>query len=285
MILLLRFGAAFCFFEWQTAEASCGTMQIQGKVVLITGASEGIGAACALAFQARGARLSIVARNRDKLASVGGPDTLRTAGDITSVEVREALVARTVEQFGGIDILVNNAGMGLYSPASKAPMADARRLFELNLFAPLALAQLVVPHMLERKRGAIVNVSSIAGKITLPWFTLYSVSKFALGSLTDGLRGELKPHGIHVMAVCPGYVKTEFQAHALGTRPPAAIAKGRRFAITAEQCAEAIARGVQRDARTVVVPRIGWVLIGLSRLLPALVESRLSAINQSSASA
>jgi short-subunit dehydrogenase len=260
-------------------------MQIQGKVVLITGASEGIGAACARVFEARGARLSIVARNRDKLAAVGGPDTLRTAGDITSDEMRESLVARTVKQFGGIDILVNNAGMGLYSPASQVAMADARRLFELNFFAPLALAQLVVPHMRERKRGAIVNVSSIAGKITLPWFTLYSVSKFALGSLTDGLRAELKPHGIHAMAVCPGYVKTEFQAHALGTRPPAAIAKGRRFAISAAQCAEAIARGVERDARTVVVPRIGWVLIGLSRLLPALVESRLSAINQGSASA
>jgi len=260
-------------------------MQIQGKVVLITGASEGIGAACARVFEARGARLSIVARNKDKLAAVGGADTLRTSGDITSDETQEGVVARTLEQFGAIDILVNNAGMGLYAPASNVSMADARKLFELNLFAPLALTQLVVPHMRERKQGAIVNVSSIAGKITLPWFTLYSVSKFALCSLTDGLRAELKPHGIHAMAICPGYVKTEFQAHALGTRPPKTIAKGRRFAITAEECAEAIARGVERDARTVVVPRIGWVLVGLSRLLPAFVESRLAAINQSGASA
>jgi short-subunit dehydrogenase len=260
-------------------------MQIRDKVVLITGASEGIGAACARVFEARGARLSLVARNPDKLAGVGGADTLRTAGDVTSDETRESVVARTVAQFGAIDILVNNAGMGLYAPASKAPMDDARRLFELNFFAPLALMQLVVPHMLERKRGTIVNVSSIAGKITLPWFTLYSVSKFALNSLTDGLRAELKPHGIHAMAVCPGYVKTEFQTHALGTRPPTSVAKGRRFAITAERCAEAIARGVERDARTVVVPRIGWLLVGLSRLLPAFVESRLSAINQNGASA
>ncbi len=260
-------------------------MQIRDKVVLITGASEGIGAACARVFEARGARLSLVARNPDKLAGVGGADTLRTAGDVTSDETRESVVARTVAQFGAIDILVNNAGTGLYAPASKAPMADARRLFELNFFAPLALVQLVVPHMLEGKRGTIVNVSSIAGKITLPWFTLYSVSKFALNSLTDGLRAELKPHGIHAMAVCPGYVKTEFQSHAMGTRPPKTVAKGRRFAITAERCAEAIARGVERDARTVVVPRIGWLLVGLSRLLPAFVESRLSAINQNGASA
>jgi short-subunit dehydrogenase len=195
------------------------------------------------------------------------------------------VVKRTLERFGGIDILINNAGMGFYSPAWSAPMPEARQLFELNLFAPLALAQLVAPHMRERRQGTIVNVSSIAGKVTLPWFTLYSVSKFALGSLTDGLRAELKPHGIHAMAVCPGYVKTDFQAHALGTRPPDVIRMGKQFAITPGQCAEAIARGVERGARTVVVPRIGWIFVGLSRLFPATVESRLAAINQSSAPA
>ncbi len=260
-------------------------MQIKDRVVLITGASEGIGAACARAFEARGARLSLVARNSERLAAVGGPDTLRTAGDITSVEVRQTLVERTIERFGQIDILINNAGMGLYSAAWNAPVADVRRLFDLNLFAPLELTQLVVPHMRGRKQGAIVNISSIAGKVTLPWFSLYSASKFALGSLTDGLRMELKPFGIHAMTVCPGYVKTEFQAHALGTRPPDAIMKGRRFAITPEACAEAIVRGIERDARTVVVPRVGWIFVALNRVFPRTVESKLAAINQSHVSA
>jgi short-subunit dehydrogenase len=255
-------------------------MQIQGSVVLITGASQGIGAACSRVFEQRGARLSIVARDPGKLATVGGPDTLRTAGDITRDEVRRTVVARTMERFGGIDVLINNAGMGLYSAASNAPMDDARALFELNLFAPLALAQLVVPVMRERRRGTIVSVSSIAGKVTLPWFTLYSVSKFALGSLTDGLRMELKPYGIHAMTVWSGYVQTGFQAHALGTRPPAAIRKGKRFAITAAACAEAIARGVERNAHNVVTPRIGWILVAFNRLFPRIVESRLEAINQ-----
>jgi len=260
-------------------------MQIKDRVVLITGASEGIGAACARAFEKRGAQLSLVARNGERLAAIGGPDTLRTAGDITMGEIQRSVVARTIERFGQIDILVNNAGMGLYAAAWNAPMEDARRLFELNLFAPLALTQLVVPYMQERKQGAIVNVSSIAGKVTLPWFTLYSVSKFALGSLTDGLRMELKPYGIHAMTVCPGYVKTEFQAHALGTRPPDAIMKGRRFAITPEDCAKAIAQGVERDARTVVVPRMGWIFVAFTRLFPRVVESKLAAINQSRVSA
>jgi short-subunit dehydrogenase len=139
--------------------------------------------------------------------------------------------------------------------------------------------------MRERKSGLIVNVSSVAGKVTLPWFTLYSVTKFALCSLTDGLRMELKPYGVRTMTVCPAYVKTEFQSNALGGRPPDLVATGKKFAITTDACAEAIARGVERDARTVVVPRIAWIFVALSRLLPGLVESRLAAINQQRASA
>ena len=110
--------------------------------------------------------------------------------------------------------------MGLYDPAWSAPMADARSLFELNFFVPLALTQLVAPHMRGAASGVIVNVSSIAGRVTLPWLTLYSASKYALCSLTDGLRMELKKDGIHTITVCPGYVKTSFQEHALGGEPP-----------------------------------------------------------------
>lgn len=260
-------------------------MRIQGRVVLITGASEGIGAATAREFEKRGARLSLIARTAEKLAKVGGPDTLRTTGDITNEETRRNVVERTIAHFGDIDILINNAGMGFYSPAWNVPMPETRALFELNFFAPLALTQLVVPYMRERKRGMIVNISSIAGKVTLPWFTLYSVSKFALGSLTDGLRMELKLDGIHAMTVCPGYVKTHFQSHALGTTPPQSIMKGRQYAITAEECAEAIARGVERDARTVVVPRIFHMFVALSRMFPAIVESKLAAIAQNRTSA
>ena len=258
-------------------------MKIKDRVVLITGASEGIGAACARAFEERGARLSLAARNSERLATVGGPDTLRTAGDITSGEIRRSAVARTIERFGQIDILINNAGMGLYSAAWNAPMEDARRLFELNLFAPLELTQLVVPYMRDRKQGAIVNVSSIAGKVTLPWFTLYSATKFALGSLTEGLRMELAGEGIRTMIVCPGYVQTGFQGHALVGRPPDRLLRGKKFAITAEQCAQAVARGVERNKRTVVTPALGWALVAAQRLFPSLVEAQMRKIYRSHA--
>ena len=193
---------------------------------------------------------------------------------------------RTIERFGAIDVLINNAGMGMYAPSWSAPMADVRRMFELNLFAPLALAQLVVPHMRDRRSGTIVNVGSIAGKVTLPWFTLYSASKYALGSWTDGLRMELQPYGIHAMAVCPGYVKTGFQQHVLAGRPPEKVLQGKKFAITAARCARAILRGVGvTRARTVVTPATGWLFILAERLAPSFVDARMAAIYREAGSA
>jgi short-subunit dehydrogenase len=258
-------------------------MRIDGKVVLITGASEGIGAACAREFKSRGARLSLTARSEDKLREVAGADAVVTAGDVTDAAVRDRMVERTIERFGGIDILINNAGIGLYAPAWKAPLDKAHAMFELNFFAPLATIQLVTPHMRERGGGMIVNVGSIAGKVPLPWFTLYSATKFALGALTEGLRMELAGYGIRTMVVCPGYVKTGFQSHALVGQPPDRLLKGKAFAITAEQCAAAVARGVERDARTVVTPAIGWALIAAQRLFPSLVEAQMKKIYQSHA--
>jgi len=250
-------------------------MEIRGKVALITGASDGIGAACVREFRQRGAQLALTARSEERLVQVGGPQALAIAGDLTDPRVRGEVVARTIERYGRIDILINNAGVGLYRPAHSAPMEDARHLFELNLFAPLHLIQLVAPHMKRQGGGAIVNVGSLGGKITLPWFTLYSASKFALGSLTDGLRVELRRDGIHAMIVCPGYVLTGFQEHVLGGVPPPLMVRGRRFAISPERCARDIADGLERRRHTVMTPRFGWLLIALSRVCPWIVERRL----------
>ncbi len=251
---------------------------MQGKVVLITGASEGIGAACAAAFRARGARVSLNARSAEKLAGVAGPEGLATAGDITDPEVRRAVVQRTVERFGRVDVLVNNAGRGHYRPAWQTPVEDAERLFALNFFAPFDLAGLVVPHMRARGSGTIVNVGSLGGRMPLPWMTVYSASKYALGALTDALRIELRGSGIHTITVCPGYVQTDFHRHAAG-KPPARVVAMKRFAVTAERVAEDIVRGVERGARTVMTPRLAWLLVALTRIAPRLADARMAAIN------
>ena len=254
-------------------------MKIDGHVALITGASAGIGAACAAEFARAGAKLSLCARSEEGLRRVaGGAEALITAGDLTDEAVPRRVVERTLERFGAIDILINNAGIGMYIPSWEAPEVEVRRLMELNFFALLGMIRLVTPHMRARRSGTIVNVGSIGGKIVLPWLTVYSASKYAVGALTEGLRMELRRDGIRTMLVCPGYVRTEFQRRAVGEVPPQMV-KGRRFAITAAECAAAIRRGVERDARTVMTPRVGWLLVALARLLPRAVEARMARMN------
>lgn len=254
-------------------------MTIEGKVVLITGASKGIGAACAAELRRRGARLSLVARSEDGLRAVARPDDLITACDITATTSRESAVSRTIERFGRIDVLVNNAGVGLYAPSWRAPMDEVRALYELNVFAAIGMTQLVVPHMRRERYGMVVNISSIGGQIVLPWFTLYSSTKFALGALTDGLRQEVARDGVGAMLVCPGYVKTGFQDHVLGGHPPEGLRENKKFAVTAEECAREIARGLERDARTVITPRIGSLFVWLYRWMPAIVEAQMMKMN------
>jgi short-subunit dehydrogenase len=254
-------------------------MRLEGKVVLITGASEGIGAACAAEFAAAGARVSLTARSADGLARAGGASALLTAGDLTFDETRRRAVDSTIDRFGAIDVLVNNAGVGIYGPSWAGSLEDARWLMELNFFALLAMIQLVTPHMRARRSGAIVNVSSIAGKVPLPWMTVYSASKYAVTGLTEGLRMELRGTGVKTMLVCPGYVITGFQKNVRVGQPPAAVLRARRGAITAQECARAIRRGVERDARTVLAPPVGWALVAAARLFPRLVEARMAQMN------
>jgi short-subunit dehydrogenase len=247
-------------------------VRIAGKVVLITGASGGIGLACADSFEKRGALLSLTSRT-----PIEREGALFTQADIADPEARARVVDATTKRYGRVDILINNAAQGSYHPANAASLEEIRGLFELNFFAPLALAQLILPHMRRARSGVIVNVGSIAAYVTLPWLTTYSASKSALAAITDGLRMELKGTGVHAMSVLPGYVKTPFQSHAIG-KPPARIADAKTYAITASQCAEAIARGVEREARTIVTPPIWWFLIWLQRLAPSMVDSRLERI-------
>jgi short-subunit dehydrogenase len=254
-------------------------MDLRDKVVLITGASGGIGAACAAAFHRRGAKLALAARSRDNLERVAhSTDALILPGDLLDSAARKSAVEATLARYQRIDVLVNNAGVGLYASTWKAPLDEVRRMLELNFFAAVEMIQLTAPHMIERRSGSIVNISSIGGKVPLPWFTLYTASKYALSGLTEGLRIELSPHNVHCMLVCPGYVKTGFQQNALAGQPPERLWRARKFAITPEQCAEAVVRGVERGKRTVVVPRLGWALMAFRALLPRVVDARLESI-------
>jgi short-subunit dehydrogenase len=246
-------------------------MHIHGRNILITGASSGIGAALAADLDRRGGRLALLARRAPALAG-----HLHIRADLSIPEDRARAAGQALQALGGIDILINNAGVGAYAPSWKMSMEDVRRMFEVNLFAAIDLTQRLTPGMVQRKAGLVVNVASIAGKVTLPWFTLYSSSKAALEAFTRGLRVELRGTGVSAMLVCPGYVKTKFQESVLCGSVPPRLAHQKRFASTAEEVARAIADGIESGRRTVLTPAVGWALVAASFVAPGLVDERLA---------
>lgn len=187
-----------------------------GQVVIVTGASSGIGEATARRLVQAGAKVVISARRLDRLQALAceldptGATVLAVAGDVTSETDRQQLVAATLAKFGQIDALVNNAGYGTRGPIERVPVELIRKNYETNIFSLIALTQLVLPAMRERGDGCIVNIGSVAGKIARPLSSIYDSTKHALEALTDGLRGELKPFGVRVSLIRPGFIITEF---------------------------------------------------------------------------
>lgn len=248
-------------------------MRIAGSHIILTGASSGIGEALARELDRRGAKLALVSRSRPPLGA-----HLFIAADLAVPAQRERAAAEALDALGHVDVLINNAGIGLYAPSWQTDMTKAMHMFEVNFFAAVDLTQRLVPRMIERRRGRIVNVASIASKVTLPWMTLYSASKAALESFTRGLRIELKNTGVGATLVCPGYVKTAFQASVIEGQPPPKLAHNKRFASTSEEVARAIAHGIERNSRTVLTPSIGWGFVAASRMAPDWLDGRLRAM-------
>ena len=192
----------------------------RGKVALVTGASSGIGEAIARRLLRKGWRVAMTARREDRLVNlvqlldVAGDRTLTLVGDVTNPADRKRWVERTYERWGRIDALVNNAGYGQRGPIELVPVEAIRANFETNLFSLISLTQLVIPLMRGRGRGRIINIGSVAGRIARPFSSVYDATKHALNAVSDGLRGELKPFGIDVVVIQPGFIATEFIAAA-----------------------------------------------------------------------
>jgi short-subunit dehydrogenase len=204
---------------------------------------------------------------------------LVVVADLSLQADRTKAVAETISHFGRIDVLINNAAVGVYGKTIAVPLEPVRKMFEVNFFASLELCQSAVPYM---PRGSmIVNVSSIGGKVILPWATLYSATKYALDALTEGLRVELHPRHIHVLGVYPGHVSTGFQQHTIYGRAPEGLSPLRnRLTISAEECARLILRAMERRGRTVVIPRLYWFAVWCARVFPGALEARLRQMMQ-----
>ncbi|MFL6277696.1 MAG: SDR family NAD(P)-dependent oxidoreductase [Blastocatellia bacterium] len=190
--------------------------KLQDQIVIITGASAGIGEASARMLAQQGAIIVLVARRKERLDQLkgeieaAGGRALAIAADITDAADRERLMSETLAAFGRIDALVNNAGYGQRGPIEMVPVEAIRENFETNLFSLIALTQQVIPIMRRQASGRIVNISSVAGRIARPLSSIYDATKHALEAISDGLRGELAPFGIKVVIIEPGFIVTEF---------------------------------------------------------------------------
>ena len=196
-------------------------MKLDGAVVIVTGASSGIGAATARLASARGAKVVLAARRLDRIAELAGqlPNAFPVQTDLRDPDQIRRLVDSAVVRFGHVDVLVNNAGQGLHVPLEHVRLEDLRAVTELNFYAPLLAMQAVIPVMRKQGGGAIVNVSSMTSRMVLPGVGGYSATKSGLNMLSAVARRELAGDGIAVSTVYPSVTATEFhQSLAAGAR-------------------------------------------------------------------
>ncbi len=251
-------------------------MEMEGKVVVVTGASMGIGEAIAKVFADEGASVVLLSRDASRAEAarhrVGHTDrTLALACDVRNREDIDRALALTLHHFDRVDVWVNNAGVGIRDTVADMEMSACRELFETNFFGTIACMQAVAPALREAGGGTIINISSVAGHIPVPFMAIYSASKFAMNALGKGARPELKRDNINVLSVCPGYVSTDFGKHVVADRKGSVRPQSVR-GVTAERVAQAAYRGYRKRKREVVVPWTMIPIIKLYQLFPGFVE-------------
>ncbi|MDX2092669.1 MAG: SDR family oxidoreductase [Kofleriaceae bacterium] len=268
-------------------------MSNTSKTVLITGATAGIGRVTALHLAKRGHHVIATGRKSAELAKLKTEavglhlDTLLL--DVTSAASITSAVAATNVLTGGrpLDVLVNNAGFGVLGPTAEIDDAEMRRQYETNVFGLMNVTRAFLPQMRAHHRGRIINVSSIGGRITLPYFGVYNSTKYALESLSNALRYELKPFGIDVALIEPGVIRTNFEATAVGdlrkfasTPYAPAMAKYEELSRMADQLASdpiVIAKAITRAAEArrpsarYVAPASTRLMLLMSAVLPTRV--------------
>lgn len=254
---------------------------------LITGASQGAGKATALHFAQQGWDITLAARTPERLDAAAlqvralGRQALAVPTDVGSEAQVTALVEQSIETFGSIDALINNAGICLSGPALNTSLADWHRLLDTNLWGAIHTIHALLPQLLRQGKGSIINVGSFGGKMPLPAMTAYCTSKYALTGLTESLRLELAPQGIHVGIVHPGVINSDFleRARFRGQTETEASDRQRQMARTLQSSwvsqpddiAQAIWKAVaQRQTDVVVGPAA--IATELNRLFPQLTQ-------------
>lgn len=246
-------------------------------MVVVTGASMGIGEAIAKIFADHGASVVLLSRDAGRAEAarsrIGNADrTLALSCDVRHREEIDRVIGLTMHHFNRIDVWVNNAGHGILDSVANVDMAACRETFETNFFGALEAMQAVIPVMKQQGSGAIINISSVAGHIPVPFHAVYSATKFALNAIGKAARIELKTSGIHVLTVCPGRVRNEFRANAIKGREVQQVRPKSVCGISPERVARAVLRGYLKQKREVVVPWVMHFAIKIYQPFPGFVE-------------
>ena len=246
----------------------------QSQVVVITGASSGIGLEAAKLFAARGDRVVLCARRTERLEALrteiakAGGESLIVPLDLADVSAAPSLIAEAEKAFGRVDVLVNNAGFGRQCRFEDMTDADIQRMFAVNLFSPMALSRAAAKGMRARRSGSIVNVSSVAGVVASPLNAVYCSTKHALVGFSRALRLELKGTGVRVTAVLPGSTATEFFDVATTDLPFGKLITA--FQAPARKVAKVIVRASRGNRATICAAFDAWLLWHLDRTFPRL---------------
>jgi short-subunit dehydrogenase len=255
-------------------------MDIKGKVVIVTGASSGIGEATARQFGREGAKIVLAARRVDRLESLAqeiaamdtGAETLVVQADLSKLEDIQSLIKQTLDKFGRIDVLVNNAGFGRLNWLENLdPIKDIQAQFDVNVLGVIQTTRQALPVMMKQRSGHIINMCSMAGLVATPTYTIYAACKHAVHGFSEALRREVKPWGIAVSLIYPGGVVTEFQQHA-GIKRKTGATTPKALLLTAEQVGEAVVKLVRHPRAMWILPW-GWTIsVWLNRNLNWFVD-------------
>ncbi len=250
---------------------------LNNKVVVITGASSGIGKAIGEAALGRGAKIAVCARNIDKLRDAFGKkessSILYFQADVSKEEDCKAFIGQVIKQYGQIDVLINNAGISMRALFEDAEIAVIKELMDINFWGTVFCTKYALPHIRQSK-GIILGVSSIAGFRGLPARTGYSASKFAMQGFLEALRAELWATGVHVMWVSPGFTASNIRnvARSADGSAQKETPLDESKLMSAETCAEIILTSIEKKKRVVIMTGQGKLTVWLNKLLPSLAD-------------
>lgn len=251
---------------------------VKDKVAIVTGASSGIGAASARLLAQEGYRVALVARRRDRLQqlreeilSLGG-HAVAIPADLSQLAAIESMVSRVMHEYGAVDLLLNNAGFGRTKWLEDLdPQADIEMQIRVNLLGVIQTTHAVLPHMIERRRGHIINMGSQSSFIGTPTYSVYAASKFGLRGFSEALRREVGIYGIFVSMLYPAAVRTEFAEH-MGAQRKTGIQTPARLSLAPEDVARKVLQLTKRPRPALLLPSYYRVVLWLNAAMPRLVD-------------